>query len=73
MICGMPMPTNGNRIVVSTIEYDMKALLTLLALYLFPCTALGCATWLIVKSHPWWAALLVAIALITLPKFGARR
>ena len=67
----MPMPTNG--IEVSTIECDMKALLTLLALYLFPCTALGCATWLIVKSHPWWAALLVAIALITLPKFGARR
>lgn len=51
----------------------MKSALLLLALYLFPSTALGSAAYLVASDHPWWGLMLFALAWITLPRFEPPR
>ena len=47
----------------------MKSILLLLALYIFPSTAIGSAAYLIASDRPWCGLALFALAWITLPRF----
>ena len=51
----------------------MKSVALFLALHIFPCTAIGCATYLFATNHPCYGAAMIGLALLTLPRFTSRR